>query len=329
MLTVALLRNCQSARRLLISDVARSNLAPKNLFRSEARSTRIQQSESIPLRERILKPTEGTPFVVGKAALAGGSALGLASLCYYGLGLSNQAGAIDRAALWPEYVRERIRATFGYFGASIVVAASSAYAATHSPTIMRMASSGSIWAVLGTMAVLIGVGMVAQSIPYQPGFGSKQLAWLTHSALIGGIMAPLSVFGGPLLMRAAFITAGVIASLSTVAICAPSEKFLNMGAPLAMGFGAVFAATMATLFFPPTTAIGASLYSISIYGGLLLFSAFMLYDVQKIVRRAEHTPYNSMRPYDPVTNAMSVFMDTVNIFIRIVQVLAMNGNRKK
>lgn len=98
MLTVALLRNCQSARRLLISDVARSNLTPKNLFRSEARSTRIQQSESIPLKERLFKPTEGTPFVFGKAALAGGSALGLASLCYYGLGLSNQAGAIDRAA---------------------------------------------------------------------------------------------------------------------------------------------------------------------------------------------------------------------------------------
>ena len=32
----------------------------------------------------------------------------------------------------------------------------------------------------------------------------------------------------------------LITGLSTVAMCAPSEKFLNMGGPLAMGLGVVF-----------------------------------------------------------------------------------------
>ena len=35
---------------------------------------------------------------LGKAVLAGASVVGIGSLCYYGLGLSNEAGAIDRAA---------------------------------------------------------------------------------------------------------------------------------------------------------------------------------------------------------------------------------------
>ena len=39
-------------------------------------------------------------------------------------------------------------------------------------------------------------------------------------------------------------TAGIVGGLSTVAVCAPSEKFLNMGGPLAIGFGAVFAASI-------------------------------------------------------------------------------------
>ena len=34
---------------------------------------------------------------IGRAILGGGCLFGIGSLCYYGLGLSNEAGAIDRA----------------------------------------------------------------------------------------------------------------------------------------------------------------------------------------------------------------------------------------
>lgn len=37
-------------------------------------------------------------FTAGKAALAGASLVGIGALCFYGLGMSNQVGAIDRAA---------------------------------------------------------------------------------------------------------------------------------------------------------------------------------------------------------------------------------------
>lgn len=53
-------------------------------------------------------------------------------------------------------------------------------------------------------------------------------------------------------------------------------------------------------FLPPTTALGAGLYSISIYGGLVLFGMFLLYDTQKIMKRAETTPLYGAQPYDPV-----------------------------
>ena len=33
----------------------------------------------------------------GKAVLAGGCLAGIGSLCYYGLGLSNELGAVDKA----------------------------------------------------------------------------------------------------------------------------------------------------------------------------------------------------------------------------------------
>ena len=88
-----------------------------------------------------------------------------------------------------------------------------------------------------SIAAMIGSSMVARSIPYSPGFGTKQLAWLAHCAVIGCVVAPLCLLGGPILTRAAWYTAGMVGGLSTVAVCAPSDQFLYMGGPLAMGLG--------------------------------------------------------------------------------------------
>lgn len=85
-----------------------------------------------------------------------------------------------------------------------------------------------------------------------------------------------------------------------MAVCAPSDKFLYMGGPLAIGLGVVFASSLAGMWLPPTTALGAGLYSMSLYGGLLLFSGFLLYDTQKIIKRAETHPLYATVPFDPV-----------------------------
>lgn len=57
---------------------------------------------------------------------------------------------------------------------------------------------------------------------------------------------------------------------------------------------------LGSMFLPATTALGAGLYSISMYGGLLLFSAFLLYDTQKIIRAAETYPVYTTVPFDPI-----------------------------
>ena len=75
--------------------------------------------------------------------------------------------------------------------------------------------------------------------------------------------------------------------------------------------------------------MGAGLYSVAIYGGLILFGAFLLYDTQKIIHRAERHPVGyGAPPFDPVNASMGIYMDTINIFIRIASILA-GGNRRK
>lgn len=149
--------------------------------------------------------------------------------------------------------------------------------------------------------------MVVRSIPYENAL-MKHGAWAVHCAAMGAILAPLIFMGGPVCMRAAWYTAGIVGGLSATAMCAPSEKFLMMGGPLAMGLGkfstvaclyssdcyfigVVFVANIGSFFFPAGTALGASLASVVVYGGLILFSAFLLYDTQRLIKKAELTPH--------------------------------------
>jgi hypothetical protein len=56
------------------------------------------------------------------------------------------------------------------------------------------------------------------AIPYKEGFGSKQLAWLAYSGVFGAVLAPMALMGGPLLIRAAWYTAGVVGGTDNISI---------------------------------------------------------------------------------------------------------------
>lgn len=291
-------------------------------------SIEVKQSPTRSLKEILMQPTAGTPFALGSGAVAGASLLGIGALCYYGLGLSKTGGTYENSFAWPEYVRDRVKATYFYFGSGLGITAASAVAAFRSPRMMNLMTRNSFGAILLTIGAMIGTSMIAQSIPYKEGIGAKQLAWAVHCGVVGAVIAPMCIFGGPILLRAAMYTAGIAGGLSAIAYCAPNDKFLYMGGPLAIGLGAVFAASMGAMFLPATSALGASLYSISLYGGLLLFSAFLLYDTQRVVRKAETHPYYSMVPYDPVNASISIYMDVINIFVRLVAILSGSGKKR-
>ncbi|XP_066273601.1 growth hormone-inducible transmembrane protein-like [Branchiostoma lanceolatum] len=301
------------------------------------------RSQSMATRARAFKSrvgareVDGTTSVargmaaisIGQGAAAGAALFGIGALCYYGLGLSSEPGALEKSVMWQDYVKARIRDTYMYFGGGIIVTAATAAAVFRSPTMLNLVAKNSWLAIGATFAAIIGTNMITHSIPYSPGFGTKQLAWLTHAAVMGAVVAPLCFIGGPILMRAAWYTAGIVGGLSAVAVCAPSEKFLNMGGPLAIGLGVVFMASIGNMFIPPTGALGLGLYSISMYGGLILFGAFLLYDTQHIIRKAETYPLYAARPYDPVNASLRIYIDTLNIFIRIATLLSGGGSKRR
>ncbi|XP_030373452.1 growth hormone-inducible transmembrane protein [Scaptodrosophila lebanonensis] len=291
--------------------------------------THLGQRTGPSMKERLMGPPGENAYSMGKGAAGGAALMGLVALCYYGLGLSKQPSLYDHSVLWPQYVKDRIHATYAYFGASCAITAASALAVFQSDALLGLLMRSGWVSTLVTLGVVMATGAVAQAIDYEPGFGAKQLAWALHCGVLGAVIAPMCFLGGPILTRALLYTGGIVGALSTVAACAPSDKFLYMGGPLAIGLGVIFASSLASMWLPPTTAVGAGLASMSLYGGLILFSGFLLYDTQRIVHNAELHPEHSKVRYDPINNALAIYMDALNIFIRIAIILAGDQQGRK
>lgn len=77
-----------------------------------------------------------------------------------------------------------------------------------------------------------------------------------------------------------------------------------MGGMLSIGLGAMIGAGLINMFWPSKV-----LFNFWLYGGLFLFGAFVMYDVQKMM-------YNAKRKqvYDPINESLHIYLDAINMF---------------
>lgn len=62
--------------------------------------------------------------------------------------------------------------------------------------------------------------------------------------------------------------------------------------------------------------------------GLAVFGGFTLYDIQKVLHHARMAERGLMKR-DAVNEAISLELDFINIFVRMVQILAMQQGRNR
>lgn len=144
------------------------------------------------------------------------------------------------------------------------------------------------------------------------------------------MLAPILAFApGPLIARAGLYTVAMMGSISFVGATAKQEKYLYIGGPLLAGAAIVLASGLAPMIVPATAvrtlAVTENLW---LYGGLAVFGGFTLYDVQKVLYHARLAERGVIKR-DPVNESISLELDFLNIFIRMVQILMMQQNRRK
>jgi len=148
---------------------------------------------------------------------------------------------------------------------------------------------------------------------------------LTQAALL----SPMMFFAPSILARAGLYTIGMMGSIAFVGATAKQEKYLYIGGPLLAGVAIVALSGLAPLVIPATAA-RTLMWSenIWLYGGLAVFGGFTLYDVQKILNHARMAQRGLMKR-DAVNESLSLELDFINIFVRMVQILAMQQGRRK
>ncbi|CAF1493616.1 unnamed protein product [Rotaria sordida] len=106
------------------------------------------------------------------------------------------------------------------------------------------------------------------------------------------------------------------------------EQYLWLGAPLMAALSVVCLASFTSIILPATAIKTLSaLECVSLYGGLVTFSGVLLFDTQKMITNAENA--QDAQTLSSINESLDIYMDTINIFIRILTLLSKNDERKK
>ncbi|KAL6816470.1 hypothetical protein J3E69DRAFT_358625 [Trichoderma sp. SZMC 28015] len=229
----------------------------------------------------------------------------------------------------PLFEREYLNNTFLHTGLGVGIIGLTA---------RQMVQTGFVYRLMVTNPWVVGLGGLALSFATMIGTRSispdnyvpKYALWTAFNATQAAFVAPLLAFvPGPLLARAGLYTIAMMGSLSVVGATAKQEKYLYIGGPLLAGAAIVAASGLAPLVIPATAVRTlAFTENIWLYGGLAVFGGFTLYDVQKVLHHARLAQAGVIKR-DPVNESISLELDFLNIFIRMVQILMLNQNRRK
>ncbi|EON95878.1 putative bax inhibitor family protein [Phaeoacremonium minimum UCRPA7] len=205
-------------------------------------------------------------------------------------------------------------------------------------TARQMVQSGFVYRIMVTNPWVMAIGGLALSFGTMIGtraidpdnYVPKYALWTAFNATQAAFVAPLIAFvPGALLARAGLYTVAMMGSISFVGATAKQEKYLYIGGPLLAGAAIVAVSGLAPLVIPATAVRALALTeSVWLYGGLALFGGFTLYDVQKVLYHARLAERGVIKR-DPVNESISLELDFLNIFIRMVQILMMQQNRRK
>ncbi|GAM83484.1 hypothetical protein ANO11243_014720 [Dothideomycetidae sp. 11243] len=228
----------------------------------------------------------------------------------------------------PPFERAYLNDTFLHTGLGIGIIAVAARALHANGWSYRLMAANP-WLVLGVGLVgSIGTMIACRATPPE-NYIPKYALWTGFNLTQAALLSPMLFFAPGILARAGLYTVGMMGSIAFVGATAKQEKYLYLGGPLLAGVAIVALSGLAPLVLPATAA-RTLMWSenIWLYGGLAVFGGFTLYDVQKVLHHARLSERGLMKK-DSVNESISLELDFINIFVRMVQILALQQNRRR
>lgn len=207
-------------------------------------------------------------------------------------------------------VQGRVQNALAYFGAGIGLTGLSI-------SLFRYTSLAYVHPLLlfiPTIAAMIGTFY----FNYHTQAPMKHLFWGSFCALEGLALSPLiNMAGMPIVFNALVATGAMMGLLGAYAYNTPTSDFLSWRGGLSMGLCALIGVSLVNMFWPSPL-----LTSLSLYGGLLLFGGFVLYDTHKLLHNAQ-----MKASWDPINESISIYLDAIIIFQKLL--IIFSSNKKK
>ena len=220
--------------------------------------------------------------------------------------------------------KERIKSTYAYVFGGFALTAAAAVISHVSGLSRKILTNNSYILPIGLALVTCG-SLIATLCVSKEDLKAKHIAWTIFNASMGLTLSPLGFLNKSILAQAAFISLGVGGLLTLTAFLAPDRKFLEWEGPLMTYLTTLSIASFVALFFP-NSAFAYGVDRASLYGGLLIFSGLLMSSTQRLMQEAETEPEKS---FDPINSSMSIYLDSMNIFIRILRILFENNKENE
>lgn len=228
----------------------------------------------------------------------------------------------------PPFERSYLNDTFLHTGLGLGIIAVAARALHTSGWSVRLMSANP-WAVFG-IGLVGSIGTMMGTFYTAPeNYVQKYALWSGFNVTQAALLSPLMFLQPALLARAGLYTVGMMGSIAFVGATAKQEKYLYLGGPLLAGVAVVALSGLAPLVVPATAARTLMVTeNLWLYGGLAVFGGFTLYDIQKILAHARMAERGMMKK-DVVNESISLELDFINIFVRMVQILGMSRSNRR
>lgn len=178
---------------------------------------------------------------------------------------------------------------------------------------------GGLLGLFGSIGFMLALGFTSNEQKNQ----MKRLGYLVGMAFFTGLsLGPLIdhvIQVDPTIVTTAFFASCLIfVCFSLSALWAEDRSFLYMGGTLLSCVSILAMLGLANIFFRSTL-----IYQLNLYGGLVLFCAFILYDTQLIIEKRRRGDD------DFIWHSVDLFLDFINIFRRIMIIMSNKESKKK
>ena len=201
-----------------------------------------------------------------------------------------------------------VKKTYQFFAASLLAGAAGAYAALP----MAGTISQYYWPLSGLELVLLIAMYLTKKIPVinlATMFGFVFMTGITLTPLLGSILA---MSGGASIIGNAFAMTSVIVGGMSLFAVKSTKDFTSFGKPMFIAILVILAFSLINVFFLQSPLISVIISAVIV----LVFSFMVVIDTQNIINGAYDTP---------MEGAIALYIDFLNIFISLLQILGIFG----